>query len=99
MEWNEIRERDIPTVGLCVSGGAELDEEGVLADVGGDALELERLETGPPEERGVCGGELPQAFGNVVAPARLLHGRDLVGGVLADDFVAWPVGFLACSRL
>lgn len=78
------------TVGLEVRSGGQLDEEGVLADVGGDTLELESLETGPSEQCGVCGGELAQAFRDVlstIARSWLFHGRDLVCSVLANGFM------------
>ncbi len=81
----------------------EFDQEGVLADVRGHPLELERLEAGPAEKGGVCGHKLPEALDEAVvhsAGARLLfRRRDLRDGVLADGLVRWPVGFLAFLRL
>jgi hypothetical protein len=44
---------------LGVRGWCKLYKERVLADIRGDALQLERLEAGPPEQHGVCRGELP----------------------------------------
>lgn len=81
----------------------EFDQEGVLADIGGHPLELERLEAGPAEKRGVAGHELPEALDEALvhrAGARLLfRRRDLRDGVLADGLVGWPVRFLAVLRL
>ena len=74
-----------------VRGGCvvvELDEEGVVADVGGHALELEGLEAGPAEEAGVCGHVFAETLDEAVvvyhARAGLFGGRDLGDGVLAD---------------
>jgi len=88
---NDVSGRDREsTVGFGVRGRFQLDEESVLADVGGDAFQLEGLEAGPPEQCGVCGSEFPQSFCDILAPVArrwLLHGRDLVRGMLADNFV------------
>ena len=59
---------------------AEFDEERVLADVGGDAFELEGLEARPAEEARVRGDEFAEAFNErfvIHARAGLLRGRDL----------------------
>lgn len=80
---------------------AELDEEGVLADVGGEALELEGLEAGPAEEVGVGGGELAEVLCEVFVGVAdgggggLLDAGELACGVLADGLVGWPVCLLA----
>ena len=54
---------------FCVAARRELDEEGVLADVGWYALELESLEAGPTEKRCVCRGEFPEALCDLFAKA------------------------------
>jgi len=70
---------------------AQLDEEGVLADVSGNTLELKRLEASPSEEVGVGGSEFPETLCevlvNVGSTDGLLHAGDLARGVLAYRFV------------
>jgi len=88
------------SVGVIRRTGGELDEEGRLADVGGDTFELEGLEAGPAEESGVLGGEAAEELGDVfvwvVGADGLLLGRGHLGhGVLADGLVRWPMFFLA----
>jgi len=47
---NNMSRRDRESaVRLGVASGSQLDEERVLTDVGGDALQLKCLEAGPPE--------------------------------------------------
>lgn len=75
--------RCVPSEGrVRVRAVVELDEEGVLADVGGHALQLEGLEACPAEERRVCGGKLAEAFDDVVVQTRA-HGVLFCGGDLA----------------
>ena len=81
---------------------AELDEERVLADVGGHAIELEPLEACPAEKGGVRGDVFAEALDEafvVDAGTRLLRGRDLRRGMLADGLVRWPVRLLTVSGL
>ena len=81
---------------------AELDEESVLADVGGHAPQLEGLEAGPSDELVVGGGELAEVLDEVVVDASvawLLRRGDLRRGMLADRLVRWPVCLLAILRL
>ena len=91
-------------MGVTRRTGGELDEEGRLADVGGDTFELEGLEAGPAEESGVLGGEAAEELGDVfvwvVGADGLLLGRGYLGnGVLADCLVRWPMLFLALGGL
>lgn len=81
-----------PTVRFCVVAVAQFDDESVLANVRGDALQLEGLETGPSEEGSVGRGEFAETLGEVlVGEARhdgvLLCARYLVRSVLANRLV------------
>lgn len=82
---------------------SELDEEAVLADVGGHALELECLEAGPAEEGRVGGGELAEVLDEILIRVRGAHGLLLCAGelgssMLADGLVRGPMRLLAFRR-
>ncbi len=86
-----------PAVRVGVVVVAQLDDEGVLADVGGDALELEGLEAGPTKEGGVGGCKFPEGLGNVLVGIATgsSRGFHLRLSVLADGSVRGPVDLLA----
>ena len=70
-----------------------------MADVGGDTLQLERLEACPAEERCVGGDELAKVLHKPLVhhpgTGLLFRRRDLRGSMLADSLVSWPVCLLA----
>lgn len=69
----------------CDQVVSQLDEECALADVGGHALQLERLEPGPPQKGRVCGDKLAEILDeSLVGSSWLFCSCDLAGGVLAD---------------
>ena len=74
-----------------------------MADVGRNALELQRLEACPAQEGGVGGSKFADTLDDVftIAAAQhvLLRGRDLTRCVLADLLVRTPVCLLAVRRL
>ena len=86
-----------PAVRVCVVVVAQLDDERVLADVGGDALELEGLEAGPTKEGGVGGCKFPEGLGDVLVGIATgsSRGFHLRLSVLADGSVRGPVDLLA----
>ena len=87
-----------PAVRVCVVVVAQLDDERVLADVGGDALELEGLEAGPTKEGGVGGCKFPEGLGNVLVGIATGSSRGLLHlrlSVFADGSVRGPVDLLA----
>ena len=57
---------DEPSVRLGVRAAGELDEQRLMPDVAGHALELERLEAGPSEQRFVRARELAQVLRDVL---------------------------------
>jgi len=69
----------------------KLNDESLLTNVGGDALELKSLENGPIEKFLMSGGKFPQVLGHVlvvITADRLLPGsRELRSGMLTDRFV------------
>lgn len=75
----------------------------MLANVGGYALQLQRLEASPAEKRRVCGCEFAKTLDDIFVDAsthRLLLGcRDLARCMLADRLVCRPVRLLAFLRL
>jgi hypothetical protein len=81
----------------------KFNEQGVLTNVGGDALELEGLEAGPAKKGSVRRSEFPKALGDILViggPLRLLfRAGHLSSSVLADRLVRSPVCLLAFRRL
>lgn len=77
----------------------EFNDESLLTNVCGDALQLKSLENGPVEKFLVSGGEFPQALDQILIVLTtdwlLLRGRKLRSRMLADRFVGRPVAFLA----
>ena len=65
----------------------ELNNESLLTDVCGDALQLKGLENGPIEKFLMSGGKFPQVLDHGLIVRLLLCGRDLRSGVLTDRFV------------
>lgn len=69
-----------------------------MADVGGNALELEGLEAGPTKKGGVCGCKFPEGLGDVLVGIATRSSRGLLHlrlRVLADGSVRGPMDLLA----
>ena len=63
---SHIAKEGSPSMRFGMVMWCEFDEESVLADIGRDAFQLERLEPGPLEKPGVRRGEPAQVFRHVL---------------------------------
>lgn len=81
----------------------KLDQEDVLADVGGDALQLESLEASPAKQWSMARAEFSEALDETLigqaGTSHMFGGRHLRCGMLADRLMRRPVRLLACLRL
>lgn len=80
----------VPSVRLSMAVVAQVDDEGILADIGWNSFELQSLETSPSKESRVCRGKFTECLSNILIAVCIRSGRSLLHlrlSVLADGSV------------